>query len=119
RRRVSATPAQQHVAVDVEDAQASRLFCVNRATSERLCAGSPDQLADIDPLVLVDEDVLRPLNVVPFSQVLALRAEDLNAIVFTVAHEHPPIGVHPGAVRDAKLSRPRAGLTPRLTQLAA
>ena len=44
------------------------------------------------------------LNVEPGAQVFALGTEDLDAIVFAVADEHPPVGMHPGAVRYAKLA---------------
>ncbi len=69
-------------------------------------------------LVLVDEDVLRPLHVVPLGQVLAVGIEDLDAVVFTIAHEHTAICMDPGAVRDTELARSRARLAPGFTQLA-
>src|SRR5206468_8619586 len=75
-------------------------------------------LANIDPLVLVDEYVLRPLHVVPLGQVLAFGVENLDAVIFTIAHEDATVGMYPGAVRDAELTRTRARLAPRFAQLA-
>src|SRR5579859_3358745 len=77
---VCAAPAQQHVALDVEDAEAGRLLDFDRAAAEGLQACSPDELADVDVFVFVDEDVLRALYVEPLGQVRALGAEDLDAV---------------------------------------
>ena len=48
----------------------------------------------------------------PLGQVLALAIEDLDAIVFAVAHEDPTIGMDPRAVGQAELARARARLAP-------
>src|SRR5712691_2037761 len=117
-RRVRSAPAQQHVAVDVVDAQSRRLFRSDRPTAERIHARAPDELADVDPIVVVDEDVLRSLNVEPVAEEGAIRAEDLDTVIFAVADEDSPVGVHPGAVRHTKLAVLRSRLAPRFAQLA-
>ena len=76
-----------------------------------------DELADVDEVVL-DEDVLRPLHVGPLGEVLAGRAEDLDAVVLAIRDEDPPVGVDPGAVREVELAGTVPGLTPGLEELA-
>src|SRR5260370_1644850 len=107
---IGTTPAQQHVAVDVVNAQPRRLFLLDRSTAERRPACTRHQLADVHALVFVDEDVLRPLHVVPLGLVRAVGTKDLDPIVFAIAYEDAAVGMHPQAVRHTELARARPWL---------
>src|SRR5206468_9043265 len=58
------------------------------------------------------------LNLGPLGEELAVRAEDLDPIVFTVADEDASIAVDRHAMRDHELAGTAAGLTPRPAELA-
>src|SRR6516225_11765517 len=45
-------------------------------------------------VVLVDGDVARPAELLPFSDELSARIEDLDAAVAAVGHENAPLGIH-------------------------
>src|SRR5580765_4782009 len=47
----------------------------------------------------------RPLGVGPFREVLTVRAEDLDAVVLSIAHEDPAVGRGGDAVRQVELAR--------------
>src|SRR5205807_5704199 len=66
--RVGAAPAQQDIALDVQDAQTRWLFRFDRPAAERLHACAPDDLANVDTLIRVDEDGLGRLHVDPRCQ---------------------------------------------------
>ena len=59
----------------------------------------------------------RPPRVGPLRQVLAVGAEDLDAVVLAIAHEHAPVRRHRDAVGQEELARARAGHAPRPLQL--
>src|SRR5438270_11594118 len=78
----------------------------------------PGHLADIHMACRRDQHVTRPRDISPDSDHFARPAEDLNPVVFSIAHEYPIVSVNPHTVGQAELTRPRARLAPRLDQLA-
>jgi hypothetical protein len=74
------------------------------------------QLGDVDQPVAVDGDVRRTLHVVPLVQIVAVRAEELDAVVLAVGDQHAAVRRHRDAVDEVELPRPDARLTPRLNE---
>src|SRR5262249_23210621 len=58
-----------------------------------------------------------PLGLGPLAQVLAVGAEDLDAVGLAIAHPHAPVGRASDAVRQPELARAVAGLAPRALEL--
>src|SRR5215813_3397711 len=79
----------------------------------------PPQFGDVGAALGIEHDVGRPLGVRPLAQVLAVRAEDLDAVALAVAHEDAPVRRGADAVGEIELARPRAGHAPRALALPA
>src|SRR5262252_5593564 len=60
----------------------------------------------------------RPLGVRPLAQVLAVRAEDLDAVVLAIAHEDAPVHRHRDAVGQEELAGPAPRRAPGALELA-
>src|SRR5579884_3241668 len=78
----------------------------------------PPQLRHVDQTVAINVDRGGALHVGPLLDELAIRAEDLNAVVFTVRDEDSAIRRGPDAVWQVELARPCAWLPPGLDQLS-
>ena len=105
-------------AVLVEDAHAALARIADGPVALRGLALVPPQLGDVGAALAVEDDVRRPLRVGPLGQVLAVRAEDLDAVVLAVADEHAAVGGDGDAVRQVELAGPVARLAPRPLELA-
>src|ERR1700674_1122537 len=66
----------------------------------------------VDHVVLVDGDVARPAELLPFGDEVSVRIEDLDAAVAAVGHENPPLGIHRDSVQLVELALPLAVLAP-------
>src|SRR5262249_47090496 len=64
----------------------------------------------VDHVVLVDADVARSAELLPFSDELSGRIEDLNAAVAAVGHENPSLRIHRDSMQLIELARPLAVL---------
>src|SRR5262245_17729662 len=58
----------------------------------------------VDHVVLVDGDVARPAELLPFGDELSVRIENLDAAVAAVGHENPPLGIHRDAMQRIELA---------------
>src|ERR1700757_2515616 len=72
----------------------------------------------VDHVVLVDGDVARPAELLPFSYEFSVRIEDLDAAVAAVGHENPTLGIHRDSVQLVELALPLAVLAPSCDLLA-
>src|SRR5262249_21147598 len=108
------TPACEHLAVLVVDAHA-RLPELLRSLAGAIVVVAlvPRQLGHVDVAQLVEGDVRRALGVRPLTEVLAVRAEDLNAVGFAIAHPYAAVCRACNAVWQAELAGAVAGLSPR------
>src|SRR5882757_1516117 len=68
-------------------------------------------------VVLVNGDVARPAELLPFSDELSVGIEDLDAAVATVGHEDPPLGIHRYAVQLVELALTLAVLAKSCDQI--
>jgi hypothetical protein len=109
---IAASPASQHLPIQIVDAHSPGLILLYHAPGKGALTGAPPQLGGVDEPVPVDVDVRRSLDVGPLTKKFAVRTEDLNAIIFPVGHEHPPIRRHPDSMGQVKAARPAAGLPP-------
>src|SRR6266481_7012540 len=73
---------------------------------------------NVDHVVLVDADVARAAELLPFSDELSVRIEDLDAAVAAVGHENPALGIHRDSVQLVELALTLAVLTPSCDLLA-
>src|SRR5262249_38773555 len=72
---------------------------------------------DVDHVVLVDGNVARPPELLPFGNELAVRLENLNAVVGAVGHIDASQRIDSDAVRRIEFARPLAMLAPRGDEL--
>src|SRR5215471_15690925 len=72
----------------------------------------------VDDVVLVDRDIARPAELLPFGDELSVRIEDLDTAVAAVGDENPPLGIHGDAVQLVELALPLAVLAPGRELLA-
>ena len=79
----------------------------------------PPQLGDVGAALRVEHQVGRPLRVGPLGEVLAVRAEDLDAVVLAVADEDAPVRGDGDAVRQVELAGTGARDAPGVLQRAA
>src|SRR5262245_1380823 len=79
----------------------------------------PPQLGDVRAPLGVEDQVGGSLRIGPLGEVLAVRAEDLDAIVLAVADEDPAVRGGRDAVREIELTGAGAGHAPRALPLAA
>jgi len=112
RAAVHLAPARQHRARPVVDAHPAGPLVGDRAEARRLVAGAVQQLGDVDQPVAIDGDVGRALHVVPLVQIVAVRAEELDAVVLAVGDQHAAVRRHRDAVDEVELPRPGARLAP-------
>src|SRR5919106_1225741 len=91
-RHLGAAPAGEELAVAVEDADPSRARILDRPVTLRGLATVPPELGDVGAPLRVENEMGRALGGGPFRQVLAVGAEDLDAIVLAVADEDAPVG---------------------------
>src|SRR5437867_3469701 len=118
RRRIRPAPARQHPAVAIVDADATRLDVARRPVAARRLPRLPPELRDVGAPGAVEHDVRRAARVGPLGQVLAVGAEDLDAVVLAVADEDAAVGGDGDAVGEEELARPLTGHAPRPLELA-
>src|SRR5919108_3870093 len=106
-------PPREEAAVAVEDADAAVLRGLRGAVAARDLAGVPPELGHVGASGRVEDEVRRPLRVGPLAQILAVGAEDLDAVALAVADEDAAVGVDGDTVRDVELAGAGAGLAPR------
>src|SRR5262249_1646910 len=70
-------------------------------------------IGDVDHVVLVDENVARPPELLPFGNELAVRLENLNAVVGAVGDVDASHRIESDTVRRVEFARPLAVLAPR------
>src|SRR4029077_18583379 len=80
-------PARENPTVTIEDADPAVPRFFHRPQALRGLARVPPQLGDVGPALRVEHEVSRPLGVRPLAEILAVRAEDLDAVVLAVANE--------------------------------
>src|SRR5438046_10271737 len=80
-------PAREQPAVLVEDADAPVLGLLRHAVPPRGLSLVPPELGDVRASLLVEDDVGGALRVGPLREILAVGAEDLDAIAPAVATE--------------------------------
>src|SRR5262245_18256865 len=119
RDRVRPAPAGDHGAILVIHADAARLDLTRRAVPSRRLARLPPELRHVRAALAVEDDVCRAPGVGPLREVLAVRAEDLDAIVLAIAHEDAAVGSHRDAVGQEELAGALPRHAPRPLQLAA
>src|SRR5258705_1374586 len=117
-RHFGRAPARQDFAFLVEDAHARVARYLDRTEALRDVALVPRELGHVGAAHRIESEVRRPLRVRPFAQVLAVRAEDLDAIALTVTHKDAAFGIHRDAMRKIELARASTGLSPRSLQLS-
>src|SRR5712692_11541359 len=78
----------------------------------------PPELRDEGAAFRVEDEVGRALDVRPLAEILALGAEDLDAIVLAVADEDPAVGGHGDAVGEIELAGPGSRDAPGALALA-
>ena len=74
-------------------------------------------LGDVQPVLVVYEDVVGAVEERPLAQVFAPGIEDLHARVLAIGHVHQPRAVHRDAVRQDELAGTAARLAPGEQQL--
>src|SRR5215510_8514657 len=116
---IRAAPARQDLAVPVVDADPAVAGLGDGSMAPGDGARVPPQLGDEGATLLVEDDVGGPLGVRPIAEVLAIGAEDLDAIVLPVADEDAPVGGHGNAVGEIELARSASGGTPGALQLSS
>lgn len=112
RTAIGADPAQQDVAVRIEDVDVSREVVPDGAVDEGMLPYPPPQAGDVYQPLAVYDDIRRTLHVCPLIEVLAISAKKLDAAVLAVGHQHSPIGGHADAVGEVELTGTSAGLPP-------
>src|SRR2546425_392070 len=115
---VRAAPPREHASVPVVDADTTVPRLLDRSMATRRLALVPPQLGDVGAALRVEHEVRGALGVRPLREVLALGAEDLDAIVLAVADEDAAIRVDGDAMRQVELARPGARYAPGLLELA-
>jgi len=116
RAAIGTYPAQQYIAVQVENADVSRQIMPDGTVHEGMVPNIPPQARNIYQSVLVYADIRRTLHMRPLIEVFAIRAEELDTVVLAIAYQHPSIGGDADAVREIELARTSAGLSPGLDQ---
>src|SRR5687768_13365459 len=101
---VGTTPPREHAPFTVVDARATGACVAGRPVATRGLPGLPPELGDVCAPLGVEHEVRRAARVRPLAEVLAIRTEDLDAVVLPVAHEDPAVGVHRDAVRQEELA---------------
>src|SRR5208282_4518399 len=81
-----------------------------------MLAREPAELGHIDEVVFIYINILRPLNIGPLGQVLALSAENLDPVVLAVGDEHATVPMGPKTVRCTELAWAGTGLAPGLQE---
>src|SRR5262249_44305643 len=84
----------------------------------RIVARGRLRIGDVDHVVLVDGNVARPPELFPFGNELAVRLENLNAIVGAVGDVDSPHRIEGDAVRRVEFARSLAVLAPRGDELS-
>src|SRR5262249_55507596 len=79
----------------------------------RIVARGRLRIGDVDHVVLVDGNVARPPELLPFGNELAVRLENLNAVVGAVGDVDASRRIERDAVRRLEFARPLAALAPR------
>src|SRR5262245_3085396 len=79
----------------------------------RIVARGRLRIGDVDHVVLVDGNVARPPELLPLSNELAVRLENLNAVVGAVGDVDASRRIERDAVRRLEFARPLAVLAPR------
>jgi hypothetical protein len=116
RATIGAYPAQQYIAVQVENADVSRQIVPDGTIHKGILPNIPPQARDINQPILVYVYIRRTLHVRPLIKVLAIRREELDTVGLAAAYQHPSIGGDADAVRHTKLTGTSAGLPPGLDQ---
>ena len=118
RARVVPAPAGEQPSLEIADTHLRRTRLEKWTPVHVRLVGVPRHLAHEHVAGGVDPQVAGAGHLRPDREHLAGGTEDLDPVVFPIAHEHPPVGVHPHAMRQIELARLRARLAPRLDQLA-
>src|SRR5712692_8048105 len=116
--RLGPAPAREHAALGIEDAHPPGPRLRDGPLTTRGLARVPPQLGDEGAALGVEDEVGRTLGVRPLAQILALGAEDLDAIVLAVADEDPAVGSHGDAVGQIERAGARARHAPGALALA-
>ena len=116
---IGRAPAGEETAVAVEHADPPVPRLGDGAVALRGLALVPPQLRDVGAPLRIEHEVRRPLGVGPLREVLAVGAEDLDAIVLPVADEDAPVRGGRDPVRQDELAGPLAGHAPRALQVPA
>src|SRR5882724_3990597 len=115
---VGRAPPGEDPAVLVEDADPAVLGLERRSVALRYLALVPPELRHVGTSLLVEDEVGRPLGIGPLVEILAVRAEDLDAIVLAIADEDAPVRGQGNAVRQEELAGTSARSTPGTLELA-
>src|SRR5262249_20200503 len=78
----------------------------------RIIARGGLRVGDVDHVVLVDYNVARPPKLLPFGNELAVRLENLNAVVGAIGDIDSSHRIEGDAVRRVEFARPLAVLAP-------
>ena len=112
-------PAGEEPAVPVEHADAPVEGIGDGAALARGgVALVPPELGDVGAALIVEHQVGGALGVGPLREVLAVGAEDLDAVVLPVADEDAPVRGGRDAVGQVELAGPGAGHAPRALPLS-
>src|SRR5262249_25707832 len=103
--RSPAAPPREHPPPAALDADASPAGVTGRSVATRRLPWLPPELGDVRTPLSVEHEVRRTARVGPLGEVLAVRAEDLDAVVLAVAHEDATVGVHGDPVGEEELTR--------------
>src|SRR4029453_13371918 len=114
---VGRAPAREHSSVLVEHADAAVAWLGEGPVPLRRLSAGPPELRDVRAALRVEHEVGRTLGVGPLREVLAVRTEDLDAIILAIAHEDPAVGRGGDAVGQVELARAFARDAPGLLQL--
>ena len=111
------TPAGQQVTVLVKDAHPAVARLCNGTEALRGVARVPPEFGNVGPALGIKDQVGGALDVGPLAQVLAVGAEDLDAVALPVTDEDTPVRCHGDAVRQVELPRATARRAPRALEL--
>src|SRR5262249_36218201 len=116
---IGCTPAGQQATIWGEDTHSAVACLRNGTEAVGGIAQVPPEFGHISPALGIKDDVGRPLGIRPLVQVLAVWAEDLDAVALPVTDKDASIRRHRDAVRQVELSWAAARRAPRALELPA
>ena len=116
-RGVRRAPAGQESTALIEHAHPSRTRLRHGTEAAGDVTQVPPEFGHVDPALGVKDDVGGPLRVRPLVQVLAVGAEDLDAVALPVTDKDAAIRRHRNAVRQIELPWAAAWRAPRVFEL--